>query len=610
MLQERRLSPAVAPVVFCVFGAIAAAAPAQGQAPARIEGELRLWHKVTLTFEGPRTSENATPNPFRHYRLNVRFRHAASGKTYWIPGYYAADGRAGESSAAAGNRWRAHFAPDEEGEWKYLASFRAGEDVAVSLDPEAGEPAAFDSAAGSFQVRATNKTARDHRAKGLLRYIGQHYLRFAGTGEYYLKGGADSPENFLAYADFDGTFDTDADSGSYKKVGRFIHNYEPHVKDWRPGDPAWQGGKGKGIVGALNYLAAKGGNSVYFLTYNLDGGDGRDTWMWTAPDVRDRFDVSKLDQWEIVFTHMDANGIMLHVVTQETENDAALGGGPGLNPIRKLYYRELCARFSHHLAVVWNLGEENNTSDPDRKDIARFIRALDPYRHPITVHTKNRTALRFYDGLLGDPHFEATSIQGQMEQCNLEAVELRKRSAAAGRKWVVFHDEQGPASIGAAPDAIDPDHDVPRTRALWGNLMGGGGGVEWYFGSSYPHMDINCEDWRSRDALWDMTRYALEFFHKHLPFWEMEPRNELATGVEEAFVLARGESLMAVYLPSGGSATVTLGNGSYSILWFDPRNGGELQAGTVQSAKGPGPRVIGLPPAAGGKDWVALVRRR
>jgi len=40
-------------------------------------------------------------------------------------------------------------------------------------------------------------------------------------------------------------------------------------------------------------------NSVSFLTYNVDGGDGRDTWMWTAPDERWRFDVSKLEQWEI-----------------------------------------------------------------------------------------------------------------------------------------------------------------------------------------------------------------------------------------------------------------------------------------------------------------------
>jgi len=588
--------------------ALLLSASAALSAQALIQGELRRWHRITLTFEGPQTSEEATPNPFRHYRLNVTFTHTSSGKRYSVPGFYAADGNAAESSASSGNKWRAHFAPDEAGEWRFLASFRAGEDAALSLDPAAGNPTAFDGAAGSFRVLATNKTAPDLRAKGLLAYVGAHHLRFAGTGEHYLKGGADSPENFLAYHEFDGTFDSDGDSGSYKKVGPFIHKYEPHRKDWRPGDPSWQGGKGKGILGALNYLAAKGMNSVYFLTYNLDGGDGRDTWMWTSPAARDRFDSSKLDQWEIVFSHMDRQGILMHVVTQETENDRALGGGPDLNAVRRLYYRELCARFAHHLALVWNLGEENNTSDKDRKEIARYIRSLDVYGHPITVHTHNNRQLAFYDGLLGDPFFEATSIQGAMQNYNRDAIVLRQRTAAAGRRWVIFGDEQPPASHGVLPDQADPDHDVPRTQALWGNLLGGGGGVEWYFGSSYPHMDINCEDWRSRDRLWDQTRYALELFHRHLPFWEMEPNNDLASGAPGALVLARGQEIVAVYLPRGGNASLLLADGLYSVRWYNPRAGGPLLPGSLQSIRGPGVRAIGTPPADPDKDWLALVR--
>lgn len=594
----------------CLAAAALLAAASAWAGGVQVQGELRRWHRVTLTFDGPQTVEDATPNPFRHYRLNVTFTHAGTGKKYTVPGYYAADGNAAETSAASGNKWRVHFAPDETGTWRYAASFRAGDDVALSLEPEAGQPAAFDRASGSFNVLATNKTGKDHRAKGLLRYVGQHYLRFTQTGEYYLKAGADSPENFLAYEEFDGTYDADADSGSYKEVGVFIHRYQPHLKDWRPGDPAWRGGKGKGIIGALNYLAGKGMNSVYFLTYNLDGGDGRDTWMWTSPKVRDRFDVSKLAQWEIVFSHMDRLGLMLHVVTQETENDRALGGSAGLNTIRKLYYRELCARFSHHLALVWNLGEENNTPDQDRKEIARYIRGLDVHQHPITVHTHNNKELEFYNGLLGDPFFEATSIQASMTSYNRDAVLLRQRSAQAGRKWAIFGDEQPPASHGVLPDEVDPDHNEPRTEALWGNLMGGGSGIEWYFGFKFPHMDINCEDWRSRDRMWDQTRYALEFFHKHLPFWEMEPDNGLASGAADARVLAKGDELFAVHLPKGGQASLKLGAGAYSVLWYNPRAGGQLQPGSVTRVQGPGTKPIGLPPADPGKDWAAVVKRQ
>jgi hypothetical protein len=573
-----------------------------------ISGELKKWHKLTLTFDGPKTGEDAQPNPFRDYRLNVTFRKGR--RKYVVPGYYAADGNAGQTSATAGNKWRVYFVPDKTGRWTYTVSFRAGEDIALSSDPSAGSATAFDGAKGTFRIAPSDKTGRDFRGKGLLRYVGEHYLQFAETGDYFLKGGADSPENFLAYADFDDTYDASADSGSYKDVGTFIHKYKAHLRDWKLGDPTWKNGKGKGIIGALNYLASEGMNSVYFLTYNLDGGDGRDTWMWTTSKVRDRFDCSKLDQWEVVFEHMDRLGIMLHFVTQETENDRNLGGSAGLNPIRKLYYRELTARFSHHLAVIWNLGEENNTPDKDRKEIAAYIRELDPYDHPITVHTHNNKAPAFYKGILGDSCFEASSIQSSLDRYHRDAVALRRLSAEAGRKWAIFGDEQAPASHGVVPDADDPDHDGPRKLALWGNLMAGGSGVEWYFGHRFPHMDINCEDWRTRDVMWNQTRYALEFFHKHLPFTEMRPHDAL-TSAKSDYCFAKPGQIYAVYLPQGGTTHLDLGDATatFSVRWYNPRLGGPLRIGSVREVTGPGSVAIGHPPRDPDQDWVTLIEK-
>ena len=582
------------------FALLALILSACGAPPPVIEGPLIQWQPVTVSFAGPETAEDGEPNAFRDYRLTVTFEHGASGTAFGVPGYFAADGNAGQTSTAVGRIWRAMLLPSQAGEWTFRAAFRQGAGVALSDDPQAGEAGEIDGAAGSFTVAPTDSDATGFLSQGLLQYVGGRYLRFAQSGRYYLKGGADSPENFLGYAEFDQTYDADAGSGSYEHIGQVIHHYEPHVADWKTGDPTWRDGKGKGIIGALNYLASEGMNSVYFLTYNLDGGDGRDVWPWTDVEVRDRFDVSKLDQWEIVFRHMDRLGLLLHVVTQETENDQALGGGPGLNDVRKLYLRELIARFAHHPALVWNLGEENNTPDPDRKAIAAHIRALDPYDHPITVHTHANKADTFYDGLLGDPNFEATSIQSHPERSYQEALELTRRSAEAG-PWVVFHDEQNPASHGVAPDADDPDHDLVRIETLWGNLMGGGSGVEWYFGHQYPHMDINMEDWRSRDRMWDQTRHALSFFHEHLPFWEMT--------AEPGRILRKGDDVIAVHLPKGGTTMVRLGEGGYNVQWFDPRNGGELQKGAVETVSGPGEKTVGPPPVDPTRDWVVLLRR-
>jgi len=574
-------------------------------APVKISGELKKWHTVTLSFRGPQASEDATPNPFTNYRLVVTFTNGTRKRV--VHGFFAADGDAANTHSTSGNIWRVRFTPDVEGTWRFVASFRTGRNVALSLEPRAGRPAAFDGASGSFTIGPTDKRPPDNRARGILRYVGGHYLRFAQTGEHFLKGGADSPENFLGYQDFDGTY-RHARAGGRRKgeaLATTLHRYLPHLRDWRPGDPTWAGGKGKGIIGALNYLASKGMNSVYFLTMNVNG-DGKDVWPWTSHTERLRFDCSKLDQWEIVFAHMDRLGIMLHLITQETENDQLLDGGE-LGPQRRLYYRELVARFSYHLALTWNLGEENTNTDAQRKAFARYIHALDPYDHPVVCHTFPRAQDKVYTPLLGFEAFEGVSLQ--TNDTHRQTIRWRDRSEVAGRPWVVCLDEIGPASVGVKPDADDPAHDEVRKRHLWGNLMAGGAGCEWYMGYRFPHNDLNCEDWCSRDAMWDQTRIALDFFRSHLPFTEMRHADSL-TAAPDDYCFARPGIIYAIYLPNGGTTTLNLGKTSatFTVQWFNPRKGGSLRRGSVATIKGPGMVEIGNPPAEPKADWLALIR--
>jgi hypothetical protein len=253
ILMKKRLL-----VIFVALSSIVAAA--------QISGELKVWHRVTLTFTGPATSESATPNPFTDFRLQVQFT-GPGGQVYNVPGFYAADGDAANTSAGSGDKWRVHFTPDQIGLWSYAASFRTGTNLNISIDPAAGTGAGyFDGETGSFSIAATDKTGIDNRGKGMVRYVNNHYLQFAGTGEYYIKGGADSPENFLGYYEFDQT----SDGG--------LHQFGPHAAHWQPGDPTWGNDKGKNIIGAINYLGSKGMNNIYFLTYNIDGG-GRSRYL-------------------------------------------------------------------------------------------------------------------------------------------------------------------------------------------------------------------------------------------------------------------------------------------------------------------------------------------
>lgn len=228
-------------------GASAGGRALDGDGQVTVSGELKQRHRVTLDLAGPYARETDTdPNPFTDYRFTVVFEHESGTPRYSVPGYFAADGRAGETGAVAGKVWRAHLSPDQTGRWTYRIAFVRGPGVATAGGGE--ELAPYAGRTGRFDIGPTDKTGRDFRAKGRLGYVGKHHLRFAGTGEYLLKAGPDSPETFLGSADFDGTV--------ARKPEVPLKTWAPHVRDWREGDPTWRGGRGKGIIGALNYLAA------------------------------------------------------------------------------------------------------------------------------------------------------------------------------------------------------------------------------------------------------------------------------------------------------------------------------------------------------------------
>lgn len=593
------------------------------QPPPQIHGELKKWHRVTLSFEGPQTHELADENPFLNYRLNVTFSNDKN--TYVVPGFYAADGKAAETSATGGNVWKVRFTPDAIGEWKYRVSFQKGDKIAIADPNEKGTSAAYmDGQFGTFVIEPSDKTGNDNRAMGRLKYVGESYLQYTEDKNYLIKLGVDAPENFLGYSDFD---------EATNALG-LLKDWEPHSKDF-PQDAIpflWKGNKGKNMFGAINYLAREQLNVFSFLTFNVDGDDRNifpfllkvskeeyETYAqnkknlnaWRTLFYNTRLDVSKLAQWERVFQYAETQGMFLHFKTHETETDHLMDDGV-FGTEGKLYYRELIARFGHHLSMNWNLGEENNQPTEEVLKVAEYVHKLDPYKHHLVLHTYPNQDDRYNDFIGDQSPLTGASLQlrdPEFKDVHPRVLKWRDKSNASGKKWALSVDEPGNAKIALLPDDEDREHNLARGNALWGTLMAGGFGVEWYFGYDSPNSDLSCQDFRSRDLFWDQNRYALQFF-KQIPFWEMSPADEL-TADEKSFCLAKKDHIYVVFIPMELKTTsldIGTSGKEFSIQWYNPRNGGAFVKGSVVKVKAQGSVQLGFPPEDRNKDWVILLK--
>ena len=491
--------------------ACAAVLPAAKEEQSRAEHEsYPKWSKIELAFTGPDSKARGMANPFA-VRLDVVFS-GPNGKQYRVPGFYDGDGKGGDN----GNVWKVRFSADEIGTWKYATE--------SSTRP-------LDGARGSFIVTGVSDDAQGFWKWGRLEHSGTpqngiRYLKFR-DGPYWLKAGCDDPENFL---------------GSYSNFAT----------------PAQR-------RAAVDYLAEHGINSLYVMTHNLDG-DDKDVWPWLGASAQEaktksgkdaRFDITKLEQWRVLFEHMQTRGVVPYLIL---EDDSAWKQYD-----HDRYYREIVARFGYLPAVVFNLGEEHNENYPLRDGLAfaKRFKELNPYGHPLGIHNINRADDRYVDSL----HLDLTAIQtGQpgrpsalkfAVEHNQIAIDWIARCQARGRRVLMVNFDEG-----------RPELD---RRAWWSAYLGGG---VWE-----AHV---LDPYDQPHSAWETTWKELggtRAFMESLPFHEMQPRNDLVTA-GDAFCLAKPGAVYALYLPQGGSVTIELASTTgYTYAWWNPANAndGEFQ---------------------------------
>ena len=118
----------LAALALAAVGPASLALAAEPGSPGSVSGELKQWHKVTLTVDGPFAREARHPaQPLRRLPPH-RPVHARVGRPELRrAGLLRGRRPRGETSATEGTKWRAHFSPDKAGRWTWRAVVPLGQ---------------------------------------------------------------------------------------------------------------------------------------------------------------------------------------------------------------------------------------------------------------------------------------------------------------------------------------------------------------------------------------------------------------------------------------------------------------------------------------------------
>lgn len=441
-----------------------------------------------------------------------------------------------------GNVWKVRFAADEVGKW----SFRSLSDNR-SLD---GQTA-------SFAVTEPPADVANFYRWGRLEAVGTaankiRYLKFR-DGPYWLKAGCDDPENFL---------------GKYK-------NYDTLDKR----------------KAAIDYLAERGINSFYIMSHNLDG-DDKDVWPWLGETAKEakansngevRFDVAKLAEWRELFEYMQQRGVVVYLIL---EDDSAWKGYD-----HRRYYREIIARFGDLPGLIFNMGEEHNENYKlaEGLALAQQLADADPYDHPRGIHNVNSPN----DAYIDAPQIDFTAIQTGSPGTR-RGLEHALQHNQIANDWIRRCESRGKRTPMVNFDEGRPE----EQRAAWWAAYLAGGVWEAHV---LPPYDRPMSAWKKT---WNELGGSRAFMES-LPFWEMQPHNELVQS-GQALCLAKPGEAYALYLPAGGTVTIDFpANAEHQIAWWNPSSG-------IHGQFADGGRVVGgqrsfTSPSQG--DWALRVLR-
>jgi hypothetical protein len=502
-----------------------------------------------------------------------------SGRTNVVDGFHDGD-----------NTWRLRFAPDEQGEWRYVLR---GEGVEI--------------------LRQGTLRCGPPRTQGWLRV---------------------HPDNPYAFARADGTAFFPMGDTCYG-----LFDDSPITADLRAEYLRTRRGQ------RFNFVRVSVGHSeARAATNGL-------YWAWggtpAQPDL-DRFNPRFFRAFDDFMTQLRTNAMNVELLLLNFYRRPFTDTKAWTPARERGWLRYLVSRYAafDHI-FLWTIANEYETH-PDgsyrldypgdidwAKATARFIRTNDPYRHLVTIHPVISASRR---GESPRAPFEPPWRIGEFfgEEDAFDVLSQQTGQAGDGTAWdetaqcwvgdsrtlvdslradrrfrkPVLNTENGYEYLRGYPTERKQVHHTDKVRRSAWRIVCAGGYLAAGFHGTIGHSDV----WNRLDAPNHYTFVVrdegaaaqlgnLYDFFTRLPFWRMQPFPNV-TGTE-AVALAEPGRVYAVYLPHGGTMTLELTEPMpLRARWFNPRVGGYSEPLPSAATE---VRVVFQAPDT--NDWALLVER-
>ena len=278
----------------------------------------------------------------------------------------------------------------------------------------------------------------------------------------------------------------------------------------------------------------------------------------------------------------------------------------------KRHWRHLVARYSAH-PVVWIVGGEAKDSYGPWSELAKYVKATDPYGHPICYHAPGDPRTEIADNAVFD--FDMVAIGHQGYATAARTLQLMK--GCMGR------DPRRPALCGEASYErhMQTNFDDVQRHMFWSFLLSGAAGHTYGAAGIWqasvegdPGIDpvYDRTTWRDGMAFPGAAQLGLgKALLESFPWSRFEPHPEWAE--PDCFAAGIPGEVRFVYKPKRGiydwNGPVVKGlepNVPYAAFYFDPVRGTRSSLGPVVVSAG----EYKPPRVPSPQDWVLVIERR